>query len=163
VKWQLLATNPADAVEPPRATSPEMQTLTEEEIGQLLATAVTTPSYTAILVAVMTGARRGELLALRWADADLDKGSIEVRLSLQQTNAGLSFKSPKTAKATARSPCPPWWWRLSGAIGSSRWSTVCSWATAPWTATSSSPRWTGRRWTPTASAPRSERSVVAAA
>ncbi|HCO02964.1 MAG TPA: hypothetical protein DIT48_06310, partial [Actinobacteria bacterium] len=69
VKWRLLAVNPADAVEPPRATSPEMQTLTEEEIGLLLATAVATPSYTAILLAVTTGVRRGELLALRWADA----------------------------------------------------------------------------------------------
>ena len=106
VKWRLLAVNPADAVEPPRATSPEMQTLTEEEIGLLLATAVATPSYTAILLAVTTGVRRGELLALRWADADFEQGRIAVRRSLQQTNAGLTFKSPKTAKGNRTIPLP---------------------------------------------------------
>ncbi len=43
--------------------------------------------------------RRGEILALRWRNADLDRGSIRVVESLEQTEAGLRFKSPKTEKA----------------------------------------------------------------
>ena len=40
--------------------------------------------------------RRGELLALRWQDVDLDGGKLRVEQSLEQTKAGLQFKSPKT-------------------------------------------------------------------
>jgi integrase len=40
--------------------------------------------------------RRGELLALRWRDIDLDGLVLRVERSLEQTKAGLSFKSSKT-------------------------------------------------------------------
>jgi integrase len=41
--------------------------------------------------------RRGELLALRWQDVDLDGGKLRVERSLEQTKrGGLIFKSPKT-------------------------------------------------------------------
>jgi integrase len=43
-----------------------------------------------------TGLRRGELLALRWADVDLDGAKLKVEQSLEQTRAGLRFKSPKS-------------------------------------------------------------------
>ena len=40
--------------------------------------------------------RRGELLALRWSDVDLDGAKLRVEQSLEQTKAGLRFKAPKT-------------------------------------------------------------------
>jgi integrase len=40
--------------------------------------------------------RRGELLALRWQDVDLNGAKLRVERSLEQTKAGLRFKSPKT-------------------------------------------------------------------
>jgi integrase len=40
---------------------------------------------------------RGELLAVRLADVDLDKGTVRVERSLEETKAGLRFKAPKTA------------------------------------------------------------------
>ncbi len=46
----------------------------------------------------MTGKRRGEILALRWQDTDLDKGQVAVRRSREQTRDGLRFKQPKTGK-----------------------------------------------------------------
>ena len=49
-----------------------------------------------VVLAVATGARRGELVALRWGDIDLDTGKVKIERSLEQTNAGLSFKAPKT-------------------------------------------------------------------
>ena len=42
------------------------------------------------------GRNRGELLALRWKDVDLDGGKLRIEQSLEQTRAGLRFKSPKT-------------------------------------------------------------------
>jgi integrase len=42
--------------------------------------------------------RRGEILALRWKNVDLDRGIIRVVESLEQTKAGLRFKPPKNGK-----------------------------------------------------------------
>jgi integrase len=43
--------------------------------------------------------RRGEILALRWKNIDLDRGLARVVESLEQTKASLRFKAPKTEKA----------------------------------------------------------------
>jgi integrase len=48
------------------------------------------------VLALSSGARRGELLALNWANVDLDAGTIKIERSLEQTKAGLRFKAPKT-------------------------------------------------------------------
>ncbi len=100
VRWQLLARNPADAVEPPRPARNEMRVLEEADLGKLLE--ASRPNATlrlAILLAITTGLRRGEIMALRWRDLDLDAGLLAVRQSLEETKAGLSFKEPKTPKA----------------------------------------------------------------
>jgi len=44
------------------------------------------------------GLRRGEILALRWRNVDLTAGAIRVVESLEQTKAGLRFKSTKSEK-----------------------------------------------------------------
>src|ERR1700722_18988737 len=51
------------------------------------------------MLALGSGARRGELLALRWDDVDLATGSMRIERSLEQTTAGLRFKSPKTRRS----------------------------------------------------------------
>jgi integrase len=49
------------------------------------------------MLALATGMRRGEVFALRWKHVDLDRGSLRVMESLEQTRAsGLRFKSPKS-------------------------------------------------------------------
>ena len=45
--------------------------------------------------------RRGEILALRWKNVDLEQGTVRVLGSLEQTKVGLRFKSTKTDKARA--------------------------------------------------------------
>lgn len=40
--------------------------------------------------------RRGELLAVRWEDLDLDGATVKIKRSLEETKAGLRFKTPKT-------------------------------------------------------------------
>jgi integrase len=100
VRWQLLARNPADSVEPPRPVRQEMRALDEAQIGALLEAARPHPMLRfAILLAVATGLRRGEILALRWRDLDLEAATLSVRQSLEETKGALAFKEPKTDKA----------------------------------------------------------------
>ena len=98
VKMQLITANPADAVDPPKVESVEIHTLSDEEARRVLRAAKSTRLYLPILVALTTGLRRGELLALRWDDIDFEKGLLSVRQSLEETAAGLRLKAPKTAR-----------------------------------------------------------------
>jgi len=108
VRWQLLARNPADAVEPPRAQRREMEAFDQAEVERLLDTARGTRLALPVLLGVTTGLRRGELLGLRWQDVDLDGAKLAVRQSLEQTKAGgLAFKQPKTQKGRRVVTLPP--------------------------------------------------------
>jgi integrase len=96
VKWQLLARNPVEAVEPPKVQRKEMRALDEDETASLLNLLVETRLYMPVMLAVTTGLRRGEILGLRWSSVDFSAGTITVTRSLEQTKNGLRFKSPKT-------------------------------------------------------------------
>lgn len=107
VKWQLLARNPADAVEPPRPTRAEMKVLNEQEVARLIQAASGSRFYVPILLALTTGLRRGEILGLKWSDIDLDAGTLSVRRSLEQTKGRIAVKEPKTAKSRRLIVLPP--------------------------------------------------------
>ena len=57
--------------------------------------------YWPCLIALATGLRRGEVLALRWKNVDLDRGALQVVQSVQQTKAGIRFKPPKNGRSRA--------------------------------------------------------------
>jgi integrase len=59
-----------------------------------------------VLVAVTSGVRRGELLGLRWSDIDFESGALRVEQAIEETGAGVRFKTPKTAKSRRRVPLP---------------------------------------------------------
>ena len=99
VRWQLLTRNPAAVVDPPRPQRKEMKILSPAETGQLLTALEHTRLYVPVLIAVTTGLRRGEFLALRWRNVDLDAGSLSVVQMLEQTRDGLRFQAPKTARS----------------------------------------------------------------
>lgn len=95
----MIPRNPADAVDPPRPQHTEMRALGADQAKSLLDDLAGTRVALPALLAISTGLRRGELLALRWSDVDLDRGTLTVRRSLEQTREGLRFKEPKTAKS----------------------------------------------------------------
>jgi integrase len=98
IEQQLLARNPAAALSRrlPRVEKGELQTLSAEQARRLLDAMRPNRIYWAVLLALATGARRGEIIALRWKDVDLDRGSVAITRSLEETKAGLRFKAPKT-------------------------------------------------------------------
>jgi integrase len=98
VRWRLLSINPANAVQPPRPPAREIAVPSDADVTALLQAAEGTRLYLPLLAAIGTGLRRGELLALRWSDLDLDSGQLAISQSLEETRAGLSFKTPKIAK-----------------------------------------------------------------
>ncbi len=82
VKWGLLARNVADAVEPPQRARTEMRVWSADEVGHVLRAAADDPLEALWRLAIYTGMRRGEMLALKWSDLDLDAGTLSVQRSL---------------------------------------------------------------------------------
>jgi integrase len=94
VRWQLIPRNPCDLVDPPRPQPVEMHALDEDGLLALLGAARGTRLYVPTLLAAVTGMRRGELLALRWSDVDAETRECRVVRALQETPAGVDFKTP---------------------------------------------------------------------
>jgi integrase len=101
VEQQVLARNPGDAFKKrlPKVERQEMVTLSPEQSVRLLEAIKHTRFYWPVLLALSTGMRRGETLALRWKNVDLERGMLRVVESLEQTKSGIRFKTPKTDRA----------------------------------------------------------------
>jgi integrase len=96
LKWGVVARNVTDAAEPPLVPDTEQAILSEDQTRLLLDGLRGDFLYLPVLILLTTGMRRGELLAMRWRDIDLDAATLKVEQSLEQTQAGMRLKSPKT-------------------------------------------------------------------
>ncbi len=103
VEQQVLARNPADAFKKrlPKLERRTMATLTAEQSALLLEAINHSRVYWPVLLALATGMRRGEILALRWKNVDLERGTVRVVESLEQTKLGIRFKAPKNDRHRA--------------------------------------------------------------
>ena len=100
VRWRLIVRNPCDGVEPPRSTTPEMKTWNSEQARAFVTGAAGHPLEALWFLALTTGMRRGELLALRWEDVDFERGTLSVRRTLTRGENGFVFGEPKTKAGT---------------------------------------------------------------
>jgi integrase len=97
VQHGLVLKNVAAEVRAPKIVAQEMKILSPEQVSALPAMLVGRPIYAPALTSLFTGARRGEVLALRWCDVDLDRKEIAIRRALEQTvEHGTRVKEPKT-------------------------------------------------------------------
>jgi integrase len=85
VKHHRLTRNPAATASPPtakQARAPEMHAWTAEQLAGFLGwSAGSSLHHAAWRLLAYTGMRRGEALALRWRDVNLDAGTVSVRRS----------------------------------------------------------------------------------
>jgi len=103
IVWGFLKENPARFVERPREKRREMDYLTPDEVRRLLE-ASSPEFYPLFSTAVLTGARQGELLALKWGDVDLEQGVMYVRRSFHPEHGFVEPKSAKGSRAICMSP-----------------------------------------------------------
>lgn len=111
VLWGKLANNPADRVEKPGVGKPQIRILSVEEQAALLEASrhgrkrkdgePSPPStlYGIILLALATGMRRGEVVALRWVDVDFERATISVRASMEESTSGVELGEAKSDMA----------------------------------------------------------------
>ena len=95
VRWRLVRENVAEHATPPKTTKREMQPLTKDQTEILLRTGKRTQPkmYALYALAVTTGARLGELLALHRGDVDLEAGTLRISKSVDNGHVTL----PKTS------------------------------------------------------------------
>jgi integrase len=98
VRWELLARNPADAVDPPKAQRGSLTTYDMTQTVRLLEELRESRLRLPVLLGVMCGLRRGEIVALRWRHIDLAAGKMMVVESAEQTAAGIRYKPPKSGR-----------------------------------------------------------------
>jgi len=97
VIWGYIRRDPSLHVKRPRVEQEEMDFLNPEEI-RLFLDNVSKEHYALFLTAVMTGMRRGELLALQWGDIDWHSNQISVRRSIFRGE----FITPKSKNSIRR-------------------------------------------------------------
>jgi integrase len=96
MRWNLIAANPTDRVEPPSVRPKEMQAVDPARAAWLIEVSASTRLYIPIMLAAFCGLRRGEILALRWQDIDLENSVLRVVRAIEETKAGVTFKEPKS-------------------------------------------------------------------
>jgi integrase len=93
----LVVRNVTEMVDPPRIANYSYVTLDAQQVNALLEAVRGDRVEALYVVALTTGMRQGELLALRWQDVDFDHATIQVRATLHFNGSGFAFSEPKTA------------------------------------------------------------------
>lgn len=103
----LIRRSPIERVKPPRLIQKEMRIMTEQEISTFLAIIKDSRYEVFFRLALGTGLRRGEMLALRWKDIDFAKGTVRVERTLVKVRGGVLFQPPKTQASQRTISLPP--------------------------------------------------------
>jgi Site-specific recombinase XerC len=100
LRFGLVHRNVCDAVRPPKVARAEMHVLDGDQARALLAAAVGDPLEALYVLALHAGLRSGELLALKWADVDLDAGRLSVNRTVRHMiGLGAVEGEPKSARS----------------------------------------------------------------
>ena len=106
VEIELVPRNVAAIGKPVTAGKGKVDTLTAKQITRLLEALKGSELLTVAKLALSTGARRGELVALRWSD--INSSTIRIERTLERTTKhGVKFKPPKTDAGLRTISLPP--------------------------------------------------------
>lgn len=96
VKERIIPFNPCDNCRIPKKEKKEMTILPPEKIGAYLDEAKRLGVYEMFFLELTSGLRRGELLALLWADLDVENRKLTVNKQINRINGELIVSEPKT-------------------------------------------------------------------
>ena len=96
VEEKLILANPAKKCKIPKNTRKEMNILPEALIGPYLSAAKEHGILAPMYLELTTGLRRGELLALRWEDLDVQNRTLSINKSIARQDGKLVISTPKT-------------------------------------------------------------------
>ena len=103
-KWGWVDRNVAEDATPPAARKVETKVPSPEQVTALISEAARPSARnpelaTIVILAALTGMRRGELCGLQWGDIDWQSAAVVVRQSIWQTPDGIGTKGPKSHQA----------------------------------------------------------------
>jgi integrase len=79
-----------------------MKTWNREQAKQYLAASESDRNHVLYVLALSTGMRQGEMLALRWSDVDLSRGTLSVAGNLQRPNSGMRLSADTKTRSGRR-------------------------------------------------------------
>jgi integrase len=107
VRDELVERNVATVVRAPSVPQQEVQPWSIDEAAAFLESVSRHRLHALFAVGVALGLRKGELLALRWEDVDLDSGMVRVRQTVQRLpHVGLVYGPPKSLRSRRSIPLP---------------------------------------------------------
>jgi integrase len=100
-RWGWIYTNPASLAQPPRSEPAEIRPPAQAQVGTLLEFVRTRDLdfHLYLHLAACTGARRSQLLALRWRDVDLDTGALSFQRALVDAAGGPILQPTKNRRS----------------------------------------------------------------
>ena len=96
VEEKMILANPAKNCKIPKNARKEMKILPEALIGPYLSAAKEHGILAPMYLELTTGLRRGELLALRWEDLDVQNRTLSINKSVARQDGKLVISTPKT-------------------------------------------------------------------
>lgn len=106
VRQELIPRNPARQVDRPRAETPPTKFLEPEQAKKLIEALKEDRLKAMYVAAIAMGLRKGEVLALKWEDLDVERGLLKVQGNLQRIEGKLVLGKPKTKKSAATASVP---------------------------------------------------------
>lgn len=105
IKWRMIANNPCSLCELPKLKKVEMKYLKPNEASFFLQVAKENKLYALFLLAVETGMRPSEYLALKWTDINFERKFLSVkRAVVKKKGGGFIFSEPKTSNSRRSIP-----------------------------------------------------------
>ncbi len=96
IKRRILSVNVINLVDIPKPVKYNAKVLTNDEISILCGECLVNFDYMPVLVALVLGLRRGEVLGLKWSDFDFDKSTVYIQRTATPRNHGYEFSDCKT-------------------------------------------------------------------